>query len=141
MIWSICEDLGVNYSNSVVLYQSRFFQDQFPEENERFGNVMLTDAVIGNRHASLQLMREAMLSREDLAAAVFIGGMDGVETEFAIFRRFHPNALVLPVPAPGGASLDLAKRFGNAEELVLDDVDFARLFHLKLGALNPLESD
>ncbi|MGR5096951.1 hypothetical protein ACPV5O_26745 [Vibrio maritimus] len=25
MIWSICEDLGANYSDSVVLYQSRFF--------------------------------------------------------------------------------------------------------------------
>jgi len=35
MIWSICEDLKVDYSRSVVLYQSRFFEGQFPEENSR----------------------------------------------------------------------------------------------------------
>lgn len=29
MIWSICEDLGMDYSQSVVLYQSKFFQDRY----------------------------------------------------------------------------------------------------------------
>ena len=38
MIWSICEDLGVDYTQSVVLYQSKFFEDRYPEENKRFGN-------------------------------------------------------------------------------------------------------
>jgi hypothetical protein len=32
MIWAICQDLGVEYSESVILYQSRFFQDRYPEE-------------------------------------------------------------------------------------------------------------
>lgn len=135
MIWSICEDLNVSYSQSVVLYQSRFFQDRFPEENERFGNVVFADAVTGDREASLLHMRESMLARADLVAAVFIGGMEGVEAELDIFQRLHPSALVLPVPAPGGASLDLARRLGQQDIAELQDIDFARLFHARLQAV------
>lgn len=83
MIWSICEDLQVDYANSVVLGQSLFFKDRFPEENARFGNVVFTDAVNGDRESSLAAMRAAMLSRDDLMAAVLIGGMEGVEAELA----------------------------------------------------------
>lgn len=135
MIWSICEDLNVDYARAVVLYQSRFFEDRFPEENQRFGNVIFTDAVPQDREASLLNMREAMLSRHDLAAAVFIGGMEGVEIEFDLFQRHHPGALVLPVPAPGGAALDLAKKLGITDE-TLQDIDFARLFHRRLVAID-----
>lgn len=137
MIWSICEDLSVDYSDSVVLYQTRFFEDRFPEENERFGNVVFTDTVPGDRESSLVVMRQAMLSRTDLVAAVFIGGMDGVEAEFELFRSLHPNGVVLPVAAPGGAALDLASRTTADTQPALDDVDFARLFHRHLGALRP----
>lgn len=42
----------------------------------------------------MRAMRETLLSRADLVAAVFIGGMDGVENELAIFQRCHPNGLV-----------------------------------------------
>lgn len=136
MMWSICEDLGVDYSEVVILYQSKFFQDRFPEENQRFRNVILTDAVPEDRDASLLFMREQMLSRQDLAAAVFIGGMDGVEAEHDLFVRFHPQAKVLPVAAPGGAALKLAKRLGCIDETELHDVDFARLFHSRLNTLS-----
>lgn len=140
MIWNICEDLGINYSNAVILYQSRFFEDLFPEENERFGNVVYTDAVPGDLEASLLRMREEMLSRDGLAAAIFIGGMDGVVAEFSIFQRCHPNAITLAVPAPGGAALDLAKRLGIVDQQSLRDIDFARMFHLKLSAMSPRQS-
>lgn len=63
MIWSICEDLGVDYTNSVILYQSRFFDGRYPEENLRFDNVVYTDPVPGDIQGSLQLMREQMLSK------------------------------------------------------------------------------
>jgi hypothetical protein len=133
MIWSICEDLGVDYSRSVILYQSRFFEDRYPEENRHFQNVVFTDTVPDDKAASLLLMRESMLSRPDLVAAIFIGGMDGVEAEHDLFRRFHPSASVLPVPAPGGAALNLAKDHGYFSDADLTDVDFARLFHMQLA--------
>jgi hypothetical protein len=132
MIWSICEDLGVDYAQSVTLYQSRFFQDRYPEENQRFQNVVFTEAIANDREASLLRMRETMLSRNDLVAAVFIGGMEGVEVEHDIFRRFHPTARVLPVPAPGGAALNLARDFRYFAGEDLTDIDFARLFHTYL---------
>src|SRR5437879_8418624 len=53
MIWAICQDLNIKYADSVVLYQSRFFEEQFPEENKYFGNVVFIDAVQGDREKSL----------------------------------------------------------------------------------------
>ena len=133
MIWSICEDLQVDYANSVVLYQSLFFKDRFPEENARFGNVVFTDAVSDDRESSLAAMRAAMLSRDDLVAAVLIGGMEGVEAELALFQQFHPSGTVVPVASPGGAARDIAVRIAGGQHLDLEDVDFARLFHQTIG--------
>jgi hypothetical protein len=81
-------------------------------------------------------MRLAMLSREDLGAAVFIGGMEGIKEEHLIFRELHPRAKVLVVAAPGGAARDLSvvEHIGVGVE-ELDTVNFAALFHgeLRLG--------
>lgn len=133
MIWSICEDLNVDYSEKVILYQSRHFEDRYPEENQRFNNVIFTDNVAGDREVSLLLMRKEMLSRKDLDAAVFIGGMDGVEDEYRLFCEFHPDALVLPVAAPGGAARLLAEKLGCCEEVGMRNIDFANLFHTHLN--------
>src|ERR1700740_3001796 len=59
MVWAVCEDLGLEFAKAVVLYQSSFFKDIFPEENKRFGNVVYVDAMPGDREASLLRMREA----------------------------------------------------------------------------------
>lgn len=132
MIWSICEDLNVDYSEKVILYQSRHFEDSYPEENQRFNNVIFTDDVAGDRESSLLLMRKEMLSRDDLDAAVFIGGMEGVEDEYHLFREFHPDAKVLPVAAPGGAARLLGEKLGCCDEAGMRNIDFAGLFHTKL---------
>jgi len=131
MVWSVCEDLGVKYSNAVVLYQSRFFEEDFPEENARFANVKYIEAA-GDREKSLHLMRKAMLSRKDLKAAVFIGGMAGILREYELFSEFHPDARVLPVGASGGAAKELALRLGTTDEK-LKELDFVRLFYTELG--------
>lgn len=133
MVWAVCEDLGVDYARAVCLYQSRFFEDRFPEENERFRNVEYVDAVPGEEKASLRRMREVMLSREDLDAAVFIGGMEGIFDEYKLFTGFHPEARVLAVPSPGGAARQLAEDLGVTDPADLDNVDFATLFHTALA--------
>lgn len=129
MIWNICEDLGVNYAESVILYQSQFFKDRFPEENARFGNVIFTNAVPDDREASLFIMRETMLARKDLVGAVLIGGMDGVEAELELFQKYHPNLSIVPVAAAGGAARDIALRVAHGREVNIDDVDFASLYY------------
>jgi hypothetical protein len=129
MIWTICQDIGVNYSQSVTLYQSLYFKDRFPEENEKFKNVVFVDAISGDQDASLLSMREKMLSRSDLEAAVFIGGMEGVEVEYDLFKKFHPNSKALLVTAPGGAARKLAQRIYGLPEEFVGDINFANLFH------------
>jgi hypothetical protein len=133
MVWAVCEGLGVEFAKAVVLYQSSFFKDIFPEENKRFGNVVYVDAMPGDREASLLLMREAMLSRKDLEAAVFVGGMEGILAEYELFAKFHPKAKVVTVPAPGGAARQLAEKLGGLSAADLRNVDFAMLFHLELN--------
>ena len=138
MICTICADLGVNFTDNVVLYQSQFFAQHFPEENTRFNNVVYTEAGPDDREASLLLMREAMLSRPNLTAAVFIGGMEGVLEEYALFTRLHPNATVLAVAAPGGAARQLAEKLATPEATDCQGFDFARVFYNGLG-ISPLE--
>jgi hypothetical protein len=133
MVWAVCEDLGVDYERAVVLYQSRYFVGRFPEENTHFTNVEYVEAVDNNLDASLTRLREAMLSRNDLDAAVFIGGMEGVTDEHKQFVTLHPHAHVLPVPAPGGAALQLAQELGIVSEGETYNLDFAGLFHRELG--------
>jgi hypothetical protein len=133
MIWAICEDINVNYSHSVVLYQSKFFEEFYPDENKHFRNVLYVDAVDGDREASLARMREEMLSRTDLCAAVFIGGMDGILEEHRLFTEKHPDATVICVPSSGGAARQLARESGETDSAVLDSIDFVSLFYSNLN--------
>lgn len=128
MVWAVCEDLGVEYAKAVLLYQSRLFADIFPEENKRFANVVYVDAVENDRSKSLERMRAEMLT-SPFEAAVFIGGMEGVQDEYQMFRHLHPAAKVLAVSSPGGAAAKLANQIGQAN----DRIDFARMFYQELG--------
>lgn len=139
MIWTVCEDIGISYAERVVLYQSQFFEDQFPEENARFRNTVLVPQRAGDRNESLREMRTRMFSRKGLRAAVFIGGMDGVEAEFDLFRRFHPDAKTMFVESPGGAAGELAQRERQKGRAQPSTIDFARLFlEQLLPVLDPL---
>lgn len=103
MIYYVMEQLNVNIQDHVTLYQSSYFEGLFPEDNNRFENVVLTENK-GDLESSLSLMRKRMFLENKFSAAVFIGGMDGIETEYKIFKDYHPNALILPIASTGGAS-------------------------------------
>jgi len=132
MVWATCQELGVEYSRTVALYQSRFFEADFPTENVHFENVMKIGAIPNDREKSLERMREDMLSRTDLNAAVFIGGMEGVLTEYDLFRSHHPNGRVVSVAGSGGAARLLAERLGMWRPDQQPDLNFARIFHTEL---------
>lgn len=131
MVWAVCEDLDIEYAESVILYQTSFFQDQFPEENIRFSNVVYVEAS-GSRDESLALMRRAMIGRPDIEGAVFIGGMEGLFEEAALFLELHPGKPAVPVLATGGASLELAGQLTATEADYLS-MDFVDLFVERLG--------
>lgn len=126
MIWTICQDLGEEYSSRVVLYQSEYFRESYPDENRRFGNVKLVEKVDNDRDASLLHMRREMLARSDLHAAVFIGGMEGISAEYTLFREHHPDRPILPIASAGGAARILAQELDAPKEFW--GVDFAGLF-------------
>ena len=131
MVWQVCEDLGVRNAGSFTLYQSAFFEGRFPRENQNFEHVVVVDAE-ASREASLQAMRRAMVSRPDLEAAVFVGGMEGVVEEYGMFREFHPDATVIPLAATGGAARDLARSMGPSVAR-FDTVNFNSVYRECFG--------
>ena len=132
MIWAVCDDLDVSYADSFVLYQSEFFEPDFPEENERFRNVRRVPSVEGDRASSLLRLREQMLDHPDLNAGVFIGGMPGVEDEYWMLRESRPEVRRFVISSTGGA----AARLGDMEQdqsSVEMGIDYASFFRHAFG--------
>ena len=97
------QEIKKEIQNHVTIYQSEFFRDRFPEDNEKFENIVFTDNK-GDIHSSIQEMRQKMLSENEFVAAVFIGGMDGIEVEYKMFKELHSEALILPIASTGAAT-------------------------------------
>jgi hypothetical protein len=112
----------------VILYQSRYFEAEFPPETEEFEEVRLIEAVDDNRDASLVQLRIAMLRSEDFHAAVFIGGMEGVEEEYKMFQEFHPGKPTHPIASTGAAALDLFDQYATDRRALRDNLLYLSLF-------------
>lgn len=138
MIWAAAEDLGVDYSVWVHLYQSRLFEEDFPDENEHFRNVTYVDAVNKDREKSLDEMRRRMMTDFSYTAGVFIGGMQGVEDEFRRFRDEHGAVPALPVASTGGAALLLFQNHPGLPTELAGSLDYVGMFH-RLLAVSPKE--
>lgn len=113
---------------SVTVYQSGFFVKEFPKENKDVEHIVVTED-LGDRDKSLDLMRRRMLIENDYVAAVFIGGMNGVEDEFELFTSIHPDAKVLPVASTGAAAQIVYERnAGEFDARLKTDMAYASLF-------------
>lgn len=134
MVWAVASAFDVHYGAWVRLYQSRYWDDQYPEDNERFRNVVYTERVPGNQAESLALMRRQMLTEHQFAGAVFIGGMQGIVDERDLFRDIQPRALIVPVTSTGGAAATLAPPSDDPEA----ELDYVGFFHQQLG-ISPSE--
>jgi hypothetical protein len=132
MIWTAASDLEVDYGAWVHLFQSRLYEDDFPEENGKFRNVTYVDPVARKLGPSLAKMRRRMMGDFDYEAGVFIGGMEGVEREFTLFRRQHREALVLPFASTGGAALLLYDRTPGLPSCLKDSLDYVGIIHRML---------
>lgn len=130
IIYYVMEKLHLNIQEHVIIYQSRIFEHNFPEDNNKFQNIILTEN-IGTIEASLSLMREKMFVENSFCAAVFIGGMEGIEEEFKIFTAYHPHAQLLPIASTGGAAKIVYDDFLPHElknERLAKDYSYTRLF-------------
>ncbi len=103
LIYYVMEKLGLNIQEHIKLYQSLWFENMFPKDNNKFENIVFTEK-LQDIPSSIHLMRERMLSENEYSAAVFIGGMNGIEDEYKIFIAKHPDALVLPIASTGAAT-------------------------------------
>ncbi len=52
-------------------------------------------------------MRKEMIESSNIVAAIFIGGMEGIEEEFNLFIEFHPNLPIYLMASTGGATRHL----------------------------------
>lgn len=129
MIWAIAEGLGTDYGEWVRLYQSKHFEEEFPEDNQRFRNVVYTDDVGHDREKSLRLMREKMFSDFSFSAVVLIGGMGGILDEFDMLRTMQPKATFLPVASTGGAAVVVAERLSRVPIDMWHELDYVSMFH------------
>ncbi len=137
MIKVVADEMGVDYGKWVKLYQSLFFEDQFPEDNEAFKNVVYTERIDGDIKESLLRMREQMFTENSFKSAIFIGGMAGIIDEFHLFQKYQPGKDIIPIVSTGGATLEVEKELKlMSQKLIGDDLryelDYVRLFHHQL---------
>ena len=128
LIANVLRHSNKEVNSSVTVYQSGYFVNEFPKENKDVEHVVVTES-LGERVSSLDLMRRRMVIENDFAAAVFIGGMDGVEDEYKIFVESHPEAKVFPMASTGAAALMLYDANTDAfDERLKNDMAYASLF-------------
>lgn len=128
LINSVLESIDVNIKEHVHLYQSDYFRQMFPVENEAFSESLIVTDNIGSRDESLSLMREKMIVNNDFVAGIFVGGMEGVIDEFELFTQSNPEAMVLPMASTGAAALEIYKG-GDFDDSLKDDYAYIALFY------------
>lgn len=139
---------------AINIFQSKAYEAVIPKETTSlfelgYSEIIWTDAKNGEEfnpkilktaqcHKSLEFMRREMMKGK-IDALVCIGGMEGVELEFAIFRELHPNKPIFILKSTGGASKILADEYSNSNFVrILDDKDYSKIKTEKRED-NPLE--
>jgi hypothetical protein len=83
------------------------------------------------------LQRADRLRTLEFEAAFFIGGMEGVEREFYIFRRFHPDTPAYPLASAGSAAQHLRREELSGPPRLIRLLDDETAYSLLLEHLLP----
>ena len=121
-ILEIAKQFGNSAMQRVFIYQSEYFRDKIPRESQTFPNLIWTEKK-NDRDISLEHMRKEMITmlhmrkksifNTNYLAGFFIGGMDGVEKEYDLFRQLRPSSPVFPIASTGAAAKVLLNRNPN----------------------------
>jgi len=143
----VAAEIEPRQTERVVIYQSQLFEDVLPTATRRFeaediGQVIWTEAREGDPLVretwgpSLDLMRRQMLSETDPRAAIFIGGMEGIQVEYELFREVFPDRPTYAIGYPGGEARRLSEQRDSplGSRLANDDV-YPTLWYSVLGDL------
>lgn len=87
-----------------------------------------------------------MIGENNIVAAIFIGGMEGVVKECNIVKRLQPKAKLFPIASTGGAAeVDFDKLIGCHDQALLNklhnDMAYTSLFKELLGSLKGAKID
>lgn len=125
----VMEKLNIDVQSHLKLYQSAYFQKFFPEDNNKFNNIVTTKSINNSREQSLEFMRNEMLSN-DFSAGIFIGGMEGVLDEYELFIKKHPNTIVLPIASTGAAAQIIYDKLSAQDKnsLLTNEYSYTSLF-------------
>ncbi|SDQ23673.1 SLOG domain-containing protein [Flagellimonas zhangzhouensis] len=128
LIYHVMQKMEINIQEHLTLYQSDFFSQFYPEDNNKFKNVIITPRG-ADRDSSLEIMRQRMIAGNQYRAGIFIGGMEGVEDEHNMFLKNHAASLVLPIASTGAAAKIIYERNSYAPDTrLLEDYAYASLF-------------
>lgn len=128
LIRFVMDRMNIDLKNHITLYQSLFFEEYFPPDNFAFENIMLTEKR-NNREESLELMRSKLINENEFKVGIFIGGMEGINDEYLMFKERHPNALILPIASTGGAARILYENQPQAYDMrLMNDYAYMALF-------------
>ena len=128
LIHYVMSRMNSDLKQHITLYQSNWFKDLFPKNNSFFENVIITPENTDLK-TSLLDMRNAMIKNHAYKAGIFIGGMEGVEEEFLLFKETHPNALLLPIASTGAAAKIVYNKYmNNPDPRLLNDYAYMALF-------------
>lgn len=128
----LIKDNGFDRSK-LTLFQSRYFENIFPAENDQFVDVRIVEAG-SDKASSLERMRHEMISSRKFEVGIFIGGMGGVEIEAEMFGRIWPEALMLPVASTGAAAAAIFQKRKYPNSLK-DEFTYHTLFRRQLSNL------
>lgn len=140
LIHYVMDKMNSDLKQHVTLYQSNLFKDTFPKDNIFFENVVIVPEKNNrDKDDSLYDMRMKMFKNHKFQVGIFIGGMEGVEIEFEMFRELHPKALLLPIASTGAAAKIIYDKHLHIENpKLLNDYAYMNLFksllkdHIKL---------
>jgi hypothetical protein len=132
--------LGLPVGRFVSVFVSSFFKSDFPEDLSAFEKTVVVDSVERDRERSLAAMRARMLEGP-FRCGVFVGGMEGVEQEFDMFRVRHPTVPAYPLASTGAAAAIIYDR--NAALIqehpeLRDEVSYLGLMRSLVGRALPL---
>lgn len=127
LIRIILETKNIAIQNHITLYQSEFFSRFFPKENNYFENIQRTTALT-TKEDSLAVMREEMIAKNNFCAGIFIGGMEGVEEEYLLFKQAHPHCPTFLLASTGAAAKLLYQQENVQDERLLTEFCYLPLF-------------
>jgi SLOG cluster3 family len=131
--------LATAAGNRIVLFQSRFFSTEAASRDDEYLNIHWVEGVPNDREASLKRMRERMLGGRFIAG-IFVGGMDGVETEYRMFTKAHRGVPAFPVASTGAAAALLFERDKSLKRrfpALKDELSYLSLMRSLLKAPRP----